>query len=295
MNEETPNSLVNLGDLSKPADTLIRKLFAVVGLLYKPYHVKRMAKAETAAALIRAQGEIEVTDLQRRAAHRWFEEESKKQVNMEQITRDALPLVTDNANPEAIEDDWITYFFDKCRIVSDTEMQSLWSRILAGEANAPGSYSRRTVNLVSELDKSEALLFTQLCGYAWAFPGEVVPIVLDFHDAIYAKNGIDFGLISELESIGLIQFSSIGKFQLLDLPKRVTVLYHGQPVELEMSEDNDNVMHVGQVLLTKMGRELAPICGSRPVDGFKEYVLDRWKALDYLKKEIPEQGAEEQV
>ena len=35
-----------------------------------------------------------------------------------------------------MEEDWIANFFDKCRIVSDSEMQSLWARVLAGEANA---------------------------------------------------------------------------------------------------------------------------------------------------------------
>lgn len=30
-------------------------------------------------------------------------------------------------------------------------MQTLWARILAGEANAPGKFSKRTVNLVGSL------------------------------------------------------------------------------------------------------------------------------------------------
>ena len=46
-------------------------------------------------------------------------------------------------------------------------MQILWARVLAGEANAPGTYSKRTVNLLSDFDKSDAELFTKLCGFGW--------------------------------------------------------------------------------------------------------------------------------
>jgi hypothetical protein len=49
-----------------------------------------------------------------------------------------LPELTEAATPEKLEDDWITNFFDKCRLISDEEMQTLWSKVLAGEANAPG-------------------------------------------------------------------------------------------------------------------------------------------------------------
>ncbi len=37
-----------------------------------------------------------------------------------------------------------------------------WSRLLAGEANEPGSYSGRTVNLPSDFDKADAELSEQL-------------------------------------------------------------------------------------------------------------------------------------
>ena len=60
------NSLINLGNLSKPADTLIKKVSDAVGGLFAPYQVKRMAKAEAEAAMIKAQSKTEITDLNRR-------------------------------------------------------------------------------------------------------------------------------------------------------------------------------------------------------------------------------------
>ena len=65
--------------------------------------------------------------------------------------------------------------------------------------------------------------------------------------------------------------------------------YYGKPLVLEIPQDVDNVLNIGKVLLTKIGQELAPISGSKPVAGFYEYVKDRWK--QYMPKvENTEQG-----
>ena len=274
------NSIIDLGKLSKPIDTLIKKIAKGVGGSVEPWQIERVAKAEAEAARIKAESEIEKTDLHRRALHRLVEEEARHQKNMEDITAKALPHLNEGAEPDAMEDDWITNFFDKGRIVSDSEMQSLWSQVLAGEANVPGTYSKRTVNLLSELDKSDAKLFTKLCGFCWVI-GDFVPLVLDFQAEIYNRHGIHFNTLIHLESIGLVQTGFTG-FRNLNLPKKLAVHYYGKQLILEMPKETDNELHIGMMLFTKIGQELAPICGSKPVDGFYKYVKDQWKA--YLPK-----------
>ena len=279
------NSLINLGNLSKPADTLIKKVSDAVGGLFAPYQVKRMAKAEAEAAMIKEQSEIEITDLHQRAVRRWIEEEAQRQKNMEDITAKALPQLDEKATPDSMENDWLVNFFDKSRIVSDNEMQDLWSRVLAGEANTPGTYSKRTVNFLSDLDKADAELFAKLCGFGWMV-GYLVPLVLDVEAEIYNKYGINFNSLSHLESIGLVQFDSVASLVQRNLPKKFAVFYYGNPLTLEMPNDTGNQLKIGKVLLTKIGQELVPICGSRPVEGFRDYVMDQWK--QYLPK--PESG-----
>ena len=276
MSPNSSNSLINLGNLSKPADTLIKKVSDAVGGFFAPYQVKRMAKAEAETAMIKAQSETEITNLHRRAVHRWIEEEAQRQKNMEDITDKALPQLDENATPGSVENDWIVNFFDKSRIVSDNEMQELWSRVLAGEANTPGTYSKRTVNFLSDLDKADADLFTKLCGFGWMI-GNVVPLVFDFQAEIYNKHGINFNGLSHLESIGLVQFNSVTGLGRANLPKKFTVFYYGNPLTLELPGKTDNTLEIGMVLLTKIGQELAPICESEPVEGFRDYVMDKWK------------------
>ena len=289
MANETNNSLVNFGDLSKPADTLIKKVSSAVGGIFAPHQIKRLAKAEAEAAIIKAEADIQITELHRRAMHRFVEEEARKQQNIEDITRQAIPHLSESTNAEQMDNDWVANFFDKSRIVSDTEMQGLWSRVLAGEANAPGTYSKRTVNFLGDLDKGDADLFTKLCGFGWQI-GNVIPLVFDITADIYTKHGLTFNALSHLESIGLIQFNNLTGFRRLGLPKKFAVLYYGQPLVMEMPKDSDNELEIGHVLLTKVGQELAPICGSQPVEGFMDHVKAKWQA--YLPRPFTEQGAQ---
>jgi len=192
------NPLANIGELSRPATVLIEKISDAVGGVFKPYQIVRVARAEAEAERIRAESQIQTTDLHRRAFHRFLEEEAKKQKNIEEITRQALPQLDDKSKPEQVEDDWITNFFDKCRLISDSEMQTLWSRVLAGEANSPGSYSKRTVDFLSSLDKTDAQLFTNLCKFCWVMGG-VVPLIYDVRAEIYDKWRINFKSLKHLD------------------------------------------------------------------------------------------------
>ena len=83
MSKETSNSLVNLGEISKSVDTFVRKISEAVGGLAAPWQIKRVAKAEAEAEIIKAQTDIEITDLHRRAVHRWIEEEAKRWIEEE--------------------------------------------------------------------------------------------------------------------------------------------------------------------------------------------------------------------
>jgi hypothetical protein len=172
----TDFTLVKADDLTKPATVLIKKISDAVGGIFKPYQIVRIARAEAEADRIHADSQIQIGDIQRRALHRFLEEEAKKQTNIEDITQKALPLLKDEAAPQNVEDDWITNFFDKSRIVSDADMQQLWAKVLAGESNTPGTFSRRTVNLLPDLDKRDAELFKTLCGFAWTIGG-LIPLV----------------------------------------------------------------------------------------------------------------------
>jgi len=269
-------SLVDFGDLSKPATVLIEKISGAIGTLYEPTRIKREAKAESEALKIKAIANIELNDIQQRAMSRLVHEESKKQENIESITSQATQSLNDDAKPEGIEDDWISHFFDKCRNVTDKEMQGLWSNLLSGEANKPGSYSKRTIDLISTLDKSDAHLFTTLCGFSIS-GGDMFPLILDEKATIYQQSGINFSSLNHLDSLGLIKFNNLQSFVLQNLKKKVTLLYFGLPITFELQQDENNNLEIGHVMLTKVGLQLAPNCGAKMNPQFLDYMFGFYK------------------
>src|SRR3546814_9428388 len=80
----------------------------------------------------------------------------------------------------------------------------MWGKILSGETNTPGSFSKKTVNLLHEMDKSDAEMFNTLMKFTWVSGGPLV-LVFDITDRIYLDNGISFSMLEHLSSIGLVR------------------------------------------------------------------------------------------
>lgn len=269
------NSLINLGDLSKPATVLIEKVSAAVGIVYEPRRLKRLARAEVEVEKIKALAKIELSEIEQRAIERFISQETRKQENIEQITAQAAENLTPEADVQALEEDWVAHFFKQCDTVSDKEMQTLWARLLSGEATRPGTYSKRTVKFISSMDKSDAELFTKFCTFVWMI-GAPTALIFDPDHEIYAKNGITFNALKHLDSIGLISFESLSGYSRLKLPKYSTYFYYGMPTTIEFPGD-ENSLPIGQVLLTNIGQELVSISGSNSNREFSDYVLRTWQ------------------
>jgi hypothetical protein len=192
-----------------------------------------------------------------------------------------------------VEHDWLAHFFDRCRLVSDAEMQSLWGRVLAEESNRPATFSKRTVDLITTLDKADALLFTKFCTFVWMI-GRPIPVILDTREPLYQKQDITFQTMVHLDSIGLIRFDNLGGFTVERLHKIVTVFYHGKPVNVEFQNESNNSLQIGKALLTVAGEQLARICSATPSGEYFEYILNKWILGSYVLSSplpVPQQPA----
>lgn len=273
--------IFDIGKLAEPATKLIEKISDAVEGSCRPWQIRRVARAEADAAEIAAVSQVKITELQRRAANRFIAEETKKQINMETITAKALPELKPDAKPQEMENDWIANFFDKCRLISDDQMQALWARLLAGEANSPGHYSKRTVNALASMDKTDAVLFRNLCSFVWSTRGTRRALIYDSEHSIYNEQGIHVASLLHLESIGLISFDDMRGFKRPGLPKEITASYYGEAVRIGFSEDAGNELDLGHVILSKTGGQLASLSDSQPHPAFKLYVLQHWQSLGY--------------
>ena len=67
--------------------------------------------------MIRAIANLEVTEIQQRGLARLVAEEGRKQQNIESIISMTLESISQDAKPEAIDDDWLFSFFDRSKLV----------------------------------------------------------------------------------------------------------------------------------------------------------------------------------
>jgi len=270
------NPLINIGDLAKPATVLIEKISEAIGVVFEPHQIKRVAKAEAEAEVIHVLADIKIQEIQKRALRRFIQEETIKQKNIEDITAKAIPELSATANPKDVENDWIMHFFDKCKIVSDEDMQKLWAKILAGEANTPGSYSKRTIEVLSLMSKNDAHSFANLCKFSWNI-GDGCPLIFKCTDTIYTEENINFTILTHLDSIGLLTFGHLTGFIRTELPKTIIVSYFDKKIKLEFQNEKDNQLSIGQVILSQAGTELLSICSLQPKESFIDYVKAQWE------------------
>lgn len=276
--------------LSPTGAALVDKISDAVGWLAAPAQEVRMARARAAANMILAQSDIEIADLQaasliERADFRIAVERVIQQMNIETIIAKALDHLEERAVPQQMGNDWVLNILDKCKYASDEQMQEVWAKLIAGEANDPGTFSRKTVNLVADLDSDTANLFSTYCRFALGVGNQGVPLIVmdELNDipAIYQDQGIDLNSLRLLAESGLIMIafehlSFLINYTMSGLPETVQLSYGDQTANVKCP---GGTISTGVALPTLVGAQLARLCSREPVEGFFEFMLERWDIL----------------
>lgn len=90
-----------------------------------------------------------------------------------QYARERIGLYAAKAiaeNPQEVNDEnpsktWLTKFQKYAGDIRDEEVMELWGKILAGEVCKPGSFSLKTLDILSTLDERDAKIFQKLAPY----------------------------------------------------------------------------------------------------------------------------------
>ncbi|TYR87926.1 DUF2806 domain-containing protein [Citrobacter freundii] len=252
---------LSLSGLSEPGTKLIEKVSDAIGVLYEPTRIRKKAKAEAEAKRTELISKLELEGIEKRAVERFLKRETKRQENIENITMQAAQSLSETDNVSDIDEDWIEAFFRECEDINDEQMQMLWGRILSEEAKSKGSFSRRTLKLLSTLSKEEANLITYFGKFFWQ-ASNLTPILLT--DENGNTEGITFNELSVLDSLGVIQ-QGIG-YSLTFGNKKGRIGYYGMAFLVEFQSDDSSTwnLQIGTALLTPIGQELMKICGSTP-------------------------------
>lgn len=287
-------------DLGPAAKALVEKISAAIGAVWEPAGKLLNAYADVKVDEIKAIGEVKIDATRRRAIERMIAEETKKQENLEAIYGKTFALLEPSTSPEtirSIDDDWLVFHSEKARLVSDGEMQNLWAKILARQANRPGSFNKRCLNAVSALEKNDAECFTSLCRFVVHDAVRPLPAILSpmtgLH-SVYTQNQIDYKTLHHLHTLSLIRFST----PILE----ENIWWYGVPfVQLQYFEERRTFrissldpkilgkypIKFGPVSFTDTGEQLCRITGAKPVPNFFDYLESEWAKVGVLREPTP--------
>ena len=132
-------------------------------------------------------------------------QEHKRQANIGAVVGEAA-LHLEHLTVPAVEPDhdWAARFFNEVQDISSDEMHVLWGRVLAGEVQAPGTTSIRTLGILRNLDTSTARLFSRFCSAAvylkacdgYIHDGRVPSLGGDASQNALAKYGFSFDVLN---------------------------------------------------------------------------------------------------
>ena len=214
--------------------------------------------------------------------------------NIARIVQQAVQQFDETARPDLISEDWGANFKDKAHTCSDPEMAELWAQLLAAEANKPGSYSRKTVNVLADLEPSDARLFKALCDFRLIptdFVTRITPdgdeeinfrrvqlssklVVLDERHQMYRSKGIDFDSLARLEWLGLIRYLVSGYGE--DRRGNAFTRYEHGNGHLFLSYNA--ILPLGRAEFVPAGTQLAELCMPMETpDEFADYITDFWR------------------
>ncbi len=173
------------------------------------------AQAEARSKLISPQaalqGEVTIGELIEQRVQ--FQEE-KRQANIGAVVAQAAQELGDGeVQDHEVDHDWTARFFNDVQDVSSEEMQRLWSKVLAGEVERPGSTSIKTLELLKNLDRTTASLFGKLCSLCVflgtgsendTLEGRVPSLGGNAPDNALRDYGVTFGDLNVLNEFGLI-------------------------------------------------------------------------------------------
>ena len=290
------NDLLGFGKLAEAMKEPIVKLIEVchsgIGKLYEPTHIKRVAKSRAEEIKIISNAIRENLDLPSKYIEGNFEldamqyeelytrmhlrldyQEICKQNNIETVILGAANCLNkiESVSPEPVDKDWIVRFFNIVSDISNEKMQIIWSKILAGEIESPGSFTLRTLDVLRNISQKEAEIFVKIANY-------VIYSESDNDYCIFwsenSNNHFNYDEIFLLDEAGILSTThAIAPFKFINTARIETCIYND--IKIDISKINDeNKANYGftAFILTNAGIELYRLLSDLKCD--KKYLED---------------------
>ena len=272
--------------LAGAVEGLVQLPHNALDYLAGPDRIRAVRTARAEGALVEARAQAEIERLRAETGDFVLDREMHKTLNRRAILAEAqkaLPPPGAPVSDDPVSRDFVHAFFDEFDGISDPEVHKIAGRLLAGEVVRPGSFPRRTMRVLRDLELPDFALFTTLCRFGWIID-DFTPLIFDANDPFFTQHGLDFRKLSDLDSLGLLTFDGLAGFARQVTPSKFNVRYGSAMAQIEIQQGSK--LDIGKVLLTEAGRRLAPLTNATMVPEFFEYALAKWRARGHKAEEV---------
>lgn len=176
--------------------------------------------------------------------------------------------------PEDLSESFKVAFADKCSNECDEDIRILWAKLLNGERERPGTYSKRTMDILSSLDRVTVERFQKLCstclgpaGYSVSPSISAVVPLLEYDEG--STSSINGGLLEltdlhELETAGLV---FTGVHRTFNVAEILFFGINGQPYMVRNATENNIDLLFDKAYLSDAGEQLLNLCDVGSFEG----------------------------
>jgi hypothetical protein len=179
-------------------------------------------------------------------------------------------------------------------------MKFVFGKILSGEITKPGSFSIKTIRLISQLDNKAAKLFQLFCSQTISlrageniFDARVVSFTGNAASNSLSQFGLSFNALNVLQEYGLIisDYNSYMPYSpcIANEHNQVGIALRFQNKNFGLvpldKEKYDKVLKLNGVALTNAGKELLDIIPLTATGNYTESLIEFFKAkhLDFVE------------
>ena len=231
----------------------------VVGKIIEPHGLDKAILNSNVGIIEEISKSSHLNPLDKAAIINNYKQIIKEYKNCEEVIEKAKAFLSLKADPKKVDEDWFTFFFDKVKLISNENVQEMWAKILAGEVNQPGKFSKSLIHSLSVIDDSQARVFCNISRYCMHEKNSenIHPIIFIASNVdTYKALGIDFESLIELQNLGLLQCNFEKEFIFTG---RKYLVYGNRVIEVYGTQKSKKKIKVGNVLLTKNGQTLYEI------------------------------------
>ncbi len=208
----------------------------------------------------------------------------KKMIKQERRKKDiaekALNFLDNSAKPQNISEDWLEFFFDKARLITNDDMKLIWAKLLAEEANTPGKVSCSLLHSLSVMKYEQAEFFCNISGFAFrTYKKDNVSLLMfvSSNREVYKDFDITPRKLKEIERLGLIDCDFEKEYIFQD---KISFVSGNHLLTVYGDTNNENKIKAGNVDFTEDGKVLYDIIDS----AYKEYRKDIFDFTIYKLK-----------